>query len=141
MKRRAIIRANNLFSGQFSVIIADIGVSVEQRTMAALDAVGLAFRRNQNTLALSCSETQRPGLVRAMAIGPDMLFLEKPTVSIDEKSSRIVEELILALKKDARMMIVMTTHDREQADRLADRVVLMREGTILSRASVLEEPI
>ena len=105
---------------------------VEQRTMTALEAVGLATRRNQNALTLSSGETQRLGLARAMAIGPDMLFLDEPTASIDEKNSSIVEEIILALKKDASTTIVMTTHGREQADRLADRVVLMRDGTILS---------
>ena len=105
---------------------------VEQQTMTVLEAVGLASHRHQNALTLSSGETQRLGLARAMAIGPDMLFLDEPTASIDEINSRIVEEIILALKKDASTTIVMTTHDREQADRLADRVILMRDGTILS---------
>lgn len=65
-----------------------------------------------------------------MAVEPEILFLDEPTASIDEKNSGIVEEIILAMKRTRRTTVIISTHDREQAGRLADTVVMMRNGRI-----------
>lgn len=98
---------------------------------AALDAVGLMQKKKQNALTLSSGETQRLGLARAIAIEPEILFLDEPTASIDEENTNIVEGIILSLKKAGRTTVIMATHDRDQAERLADRVALMRNGRIV----------
>jgi tungstate transport system ATP-binding protein len=95
--------------------------------------VGLLHKAQQNALTLSSGETQRLGIARAMAIEPELLFLDEPTASIDEENTSIVEEIILALKRAGKTTVIMTTHDREQAERLADRVVLMRSGMIIEK--------
>lgn len=107
--------------------------SIVKYVDAALDAVGLFQKAQQNALTLSSGETQRLGIARAMAIEPKLLFLDEPTASIDEENTNIVEGIILALKREGKTTVIMTTHDRDQAERLADRVVLMRNGKIVSR--------
>lgn len=103
---------------------------IAQQAQEALDAVGLAPKSKQNALTLSSGETQRLGIARAMAIRPEILFLDEPTASIDEENTRIVEDIIKRLKRSGRTTIIMTTHDRDQALRLADSVVSMRSGKI-----------
>jgi tungstate transport system ATP-binding protein len=104
-----------------------------RRAGAALDAVGLTHKMNQNALTLSSGETQRLGLARAMALEPEILFLDEPTASIDEDNTKIVEDIILTMKKGGRTTVIMSTHDREQAARLADTVVMMHEGRIVQQ--------
>jgi len=106
------------------------GKVIEQKAAMALDAVGLTHKKNQHALTLSSGESQRLGLARAMAIEPEILFLDEPTASIDEKNTRIVEDIILGLRKSGRTTIIMSTHDKEQAARLADRVVRIHDGRI-----------
>jgi len=109
------------------------GNLLKQEVDRALDVVGLAHKSGQNALTLSSGETQRLGLARALAIGPEILFLDEPTASVDEENTAIIETIIQGLKKDGRTMVIMTTHDTDQAERLADTLLLMREGRITER--------
>ncbi len=106
---------------------------LDERVREALDAVGLNHKMNQNALTLSSGETQRLGIARAMAIKPEILFLDEPTASIDEENTRLIEDIIKKLKRSGTTTVIMTTHDREQAMRLADSMVSMRSGKILGR--------
>jgi tungstate transport system ATP-binding protein len=98
---------------------------------AVLDTVGLRQKQQQNALTLSSGETQRLGIARAMVLEPDMLFLDEPTASTDEENTAIVEGIITALKRAGKTTVVMSTHDRDQAERLAERIVLMKNGKII----------
>ena len=104
---------------------------------AVLDAVGLAHKRQQDALTLSSGETQRLGIARAMVLEPELLFLDEPTASIDEDNTKIVEEIILSLKRGGKTTIIMSTHDREQAEQIADRVVMMQGGRIINSPDVV----
>lgn len=104
---------------------------IEHKVDAALAAVGLTHKKHHKALTLSSGETQRLGIARAMAIDPEILFLDEPTASIDEENTGMVEEIILSLKKAGKTTMVITTHDREQAERLADTIIMMQNGRIL----------
>ena len=114
------------------------GRETERRVHRALEAVGLVPKQRQNALTLSSGETQRLGLARALVIEPELLFLDEPTASIDEENRSIVEEIILRLKGEGRTTVVITTHDREQAERLAGRVILMHAGGIVGEKPKIE---
>ena len=103
---------------------------VEERVMRTIAFVGLEKRRDQNALTLSSGETQRLGIARALVLEPEVLFLDEPTASVDQENTEIIESIIGAMKKDSRTTVIMTTHDREQAERLADRLLVMRHGRI-----------
>jgi len=106
------------------------GKEAADRVDKVLEFVGLGHKKDQNALTLSSGETQRAGLARALVIDPDILFLDEPTASVDEKSTGALEDIILRLKQDRSRTIVMTTHDRSQAARLADIMMLMKDGKI-----------
>jgi tungstate transport system ATP-binding protein len=103
---------------------------IDKKVNTALDFVGLEHKKNQRALTLSSGETQRLGIARALAIEPEILFLDEPTASVDEENTGIIESIIGTMKASGRSTVIMTTHDREQAERLGDVLLMMKEGTI-----------
>ncbi len=101
-----------------------------RRVHEVLSFVGLDKRKKQNALTLSSGETQRLGIARALVTEPEILFLDEPTASVDQKNTVIIEDIILEMRKDAKTIVVITTHDRAQAERLADRLLVMNDGMI-----------
>jgi tungstate transport system ATP-binding protein len=106
--------------------------SIKAKVSDALDYVGMAHKRDQNALTLSSGETQRLGLARALVVEPEVLFLDEPTASIDPQNTRLIEEIILKLKQEARALVIMATHDMEQVKRITDRVLKIDQGRIVS---------
>ena len=78
---------------------------------------------------LSGGEQQRLALARALAVEPEILFLDEPTASLDPSAKREVEQLIDDFGQ-AGMALVMSTHNLGQAKRLASRVVYLEDGEI-----------
>jgi tungstate transport system ATP-binding protein len=105
---------------------------IEQKVARVLAFVGLEHKKNQHALTLSSGETQRLGIARALIIEPEILFLDEPTASVDQENTEIIESIIQAMKKEGRTTVIMTTHDRDQAERLADRLLTLRDGKLLS---------
>lgn len=105
-------------------------LTINDTVQKALAFVGLEHKAKQNARTLSSGETQRLGIARALAIGPVILFLDEPTASVDEENTAIIEAIIANLKKDGRTMVIMTTHDRDQAERLADRLLIIERGSL-----------
>jgi tungstate transport system ATP-binding protein len=102
---------------------------MERKAQEALEFVGLSHKARQNALTLSSGEAQRLGIARALAIEPEVLFLDEPTASVDSKNVSVIEDIVLRLRGDRRI-IVMTTHDERQAGRLGDRALTIDEGTL-----------
>jgi tungstate transport system ATP-binding protein len=105
---------------------------VRERVNRYLESFGLLDKINQNALTLSSGETQRLGIARAMITEPDILFLDEPTASVDAKNCMIIEEIILDMKEKGFPTVIMTTHDVGQAERLADILLRMEDGRIIS---------
>ena len=103
-----------------------------RRAAEALAFVGMEQKRKQNALTLSSGETQRMGIARALAIGPEILFLDEPTASVDEENTALIESIIRSLRDAGRAMVIMTTHDRDQAERLADTIQVLDHGRLTS---------
>jgi phosphate transport system ATP-binding protein len=85
-------------------------------------------RLNHSALALSGGQQQRLCIARALTLEPQVLLLDEPTSSLDEKAGRIIEELLLHLKE--RLTILAVSHYLEQVGRIADHVVRISEGTM-----------
>jgi tungstate transport system ATP-binding protein len=78
---------------------------------------------------LSGGEQQRLALARALAVEPEILFLDEPTASLDPASTLAVEELVGRAHADGTK-IVLVTHDLGQARRLAEEVVFLHHGRV-----------
>jgi tungstate transport system ATP-binding protein len=101
-----------------------------ERVIRMLRFIGLEHKRNQNALSLSSGEAQRLGIGRALVIEPDLLLLDEPTASIDNKNRELIEAMILQMKEAGRTTTIMTTHDSSQADRLSSRLIMMKNGKL-----------
>ncbi|MCT4627226.1 phosphate ABC transporter ATP-binding protein [Halodesulfovibrio sp.] len=97
-----------------------------------LDEVGLLEEVKDRLPAaattLSGGQQQRLCLARALALEPEILLLDEPTASVDHKSSKLIEELLLRLAPTLPMLVV--SHSLAQTRSLADRVFLVRQGGI-----------
>ena len=103
---------------------------IAKKVHNALTFVGLERKKDQRALTLSSGETQRLGIARALVTEPEILFLDEPTASVDQENTAIIESIIKTMKNGGRTTVIMTTHDRDQAERLADVLLLMKDGII-----------
>ena len=94
----------------------------------------LGPRMNTPARQLSGGESQKLALIGALASQPDLLFLDEPTAHLDFESIRFIEAQIIAARKSGTS-IVMTSHNRTQAERLAENVIFMENGKIVEVAS------
>lgn len=101
---------------------------IESRVNKTLAFVGLEQKKSQHAKTLSSGETQRLGIARALVLDPEILFLDEPTASIDEENTGIIESIIRNMKREARATVILTTHDNAQAERVADRLLVLDHG-------------
>ena len=99
-----------------------------------LQKTGLGRHASTQALALSFGEQQRLALARALALDPEILFLDEPTASLDPASAHLVEGLIDQAVTSGKK-IVMSSHDLGQAKRLADEIIFIHRGRIKERAA------
>jgi putative ABC transport system ATP-binding protein len=86
--------------------------------------------RDRDAQRLSVGEQQRLMLARALALEPEALLLDEPTSALDERSRAQVEATLTHLRDDLGVSLVVVTHDRLQAERLADRFVELEAGRV-----------
>ena len=97
----------------------------------ALAAAGLTSVANRKYGELSGGQRQRVQFALAICGNPDLLFLDEPTVGLDVESRRGFWQEVRRLAARGRS-IVLTTHYLEEADALADRVVMMNKGVVVA---------
>jgi ABC-2 type transport system ATP-binding protein len=101
---------------------------------ALLDLVGLTDVRRTPWRRLSGGEQQRLALALALVGKPSVLFLDEPTAGVDPEG-RIVVRDIIAAQRDGGICVILTTHELAEAERLADRVVIIDHGRKLAEGS------
>ncbi|MFJ3310082.1 ABC transporter ATP-binding protein [Streptomyces sp. NPDC086549] len=96
-----------------------------------LELVGLQEQADQELGRLSGGQRRRVDVALGIIGRPELLFLDEPTTGFDPQARRTFHELILSLK-DAGMTILLTTHDLEEAERLADRTAILIRGRLVA---------
>lgn len=104
-----------------------------KRIPEALQAVRLSGFEKRRAKKLSGGEQQRIALARAFLLDPNVLFLDEPTANLDPNSATIIEKAIIG-KKSSQRIIVMATHNLNQARRMADEIVHIHDGEIVEVA-------
>ena len=102
--------------------------------MGLLEQVGLAQRSTAFPRELSGGQQQRIAIARALAMQPRLLLLDEPTSALDPELVRGVVEIIEKLRLQNLTMIVVT-HEMSFTQKIADKVVLMEDGTIVDQGS------
>jgi phospholipid/cholesterol/gamma-HCH transport system ATP-binding protein len=87
---------------------------------------------------LSGGMRKRAALARAMALDPELLFLDEPTAGLDPLSAAGIDELVRSLRDALGLTIIMSTHDLDLLWRAADRVAVLGEGRILGIGTMSE---
>ncbi|MGI0079313.1 MAG: AAA family ATPase, partial [Nitrososphaerales archaeon] len=86
---------------------------------------------------LSGGQKQKVGLALSLVNDPELLFLDEPTTGLDPQARRAVWEVIRNLKRQGRT-VLLTTHYLEEAEQLADEIVIVNKGKIIAEGSPLE---
>jgi len=102
----------------------------KQRVRELLASVGMDGEQNKMPPDLSGGMQKRVGLARALALDPDILLFDEPTSGLDPITSMEVIQLIVKLKEERKLTSIVVTHDVHGAKHFADRVVLLKEGSV-----------
>ncbi|MEM6578678.1 MAG: ATP-binding cassette domain-containing protein [Pseudomonadota bacterium] len=98
------------------------------RTERVIDLVGLQGRESAFPNQLSGGQQQRVGIARSLAIEPEVWFLDEPFSALDPLIRRQMQDEFLRIQSTLRKSIVFITHDFLEALRIADRMMIMRDG-------------
>jgi ABC-type cobalamin/Fe3+-siderophores transport system ATPase subunit len=113
------------------------GRSFDART--CLERAGLDPEfESRDSVKLSVGEQQRVMLARALALDPRVLLLDEPTSALDERARDAVEATLKRLHSRTAISTVLVTHDMDQARRLANYVVRLESGRVVSEGPVAE---
>lgn len=106
------------------------GPAVRAAAERALAEVGLADKARAWPATLSGGEAQRAALARALVREPQLLLLDEPFAALDALTRLQTQDLVAELCARHRPAVLLVTHDVDEAVRLADRVLILREGRI-----------
>ncbi|WP_169580573.1 MULTISPECIES: ABC transporter ATP-binding protein [Microbacterium] len=105
-----------------------------KRTMAALDALGIADKASNRAVDLSGGQKQRVVIARALVGEPSVIFADEPTGNLDTATGAQVEDILFGLQRDRGITLVVVTHDSELAGR-CERSVTIADGEIVADAA------
>lgn len=101
-----------------------------ERALEVVKLVGLEGREDYFPRELSGGQQQRVGIARSLAIEPDIWFLDEPFSALDPLIRKEMQDEFLRLQQLLQKTIVFITHDFDEALRLADRIAIMKGGTV-----------
>ena len=111
--------------------------TLARRAMDVLAMVGLADRARDKPATFSGGMKRRLNIACALMHDPDVLLLDEPTAGVDPQSRNAIFDNLEALKR-AGKALVYTTHYMEEAERLADRIVIIDHGRVVASGTLAE---
>ncbi len=117
----------------------------ERRVDELLDLVGLDPKKFKDRYPseLSGGQQQRVGVIRAMAADPPIILMDEPFSALDPITREQLQDEFVRLQKAIKKTIVFVTHDMDEALKIADRICLMKDGSIVQidkPAQLLQNP-
>ena len=104
---------------------ADVG---KNRIDEMLDFVGLASRANSKVRTFSHGMKQRLGIAQALLHDPDLIILDEPTTGLDPQGIIEVRNLILQLKNERQKTILLSSHNLNEIEMIASRMIIIASG-------------
>lgn len=87
---------------------------------------------------LSGGQQQRIGVIRALAAEPDTILMDEPFSALDPISRESLQEELIRINKEIHKTVIFVTHDMDEAIRIADEIILMKDGVIVQQGSPYE---
>jgi ABC-2 type transport system ATP-binding protein len=103
-----------------------------------LGAVGLTEHAHKRLRELSGGQRRRLDVAVGIVGRPELLFLDEPTAGFDPEARREFHDLVHRLADQEEATILLTTHDLDEAEKLADRIMILANGTIIANGSADE---
>lgn len=113
-----------------NVTLGQRGRARREAAQTALDEVGLHDHADAWPATLSGGEAQRVALARALVREPQLLLLDEPFAALDALTRLRMQDLVGDLCRRHRPAVLLVTHDVDEAIRLADRVLVLRDGRL-----------
>ena len=107
------------------------GAALDRAIAAAVDLVGLGDRVRDRVKTFSGGMKRRLNLAAGLLHDPDILLLDEPTVGVDPQSRNAIFDNLETLKRRGKALLY-TTHYMEEAERLADRIVVIDHGRVIA---------
>jgi glycine betaine/proline transport system ATP-binding protein len=117
------------------------GVDKKERRAKAqelVDLVGLTGNENAYPDQLSGGMQQRVGLARALAVDPSVLLFDEPFSALDPLIRRDMQSEVIRLHHEVGKTMVFITHDLQEALKLGDRILIMRDGALVQMGTPAE---
>jgi len=114
-----------------------------ERAMKALEQVGLKGWEDSYPDQLSGGMQQRVGLARALALDPDIMLMDEAFSALDPLIRRDMQDELIKLQEKMHKTIIFISHDLDEALKLGDRIILMKDGRIVQEGtaeSILSNP-
>ncbi|MDP4690047.1 MAG: glycine betaine/L-proline ABC transporter ATP-binding protein [Candidatus Nanopelagicales bacterium] len=108
------------------------------RAEEVIQLVGLSGYANAYPEQLSGGMQQRVGLARALAVDPDVMFLDEPFSALDPLIRRDMQSEVIRLHRELGKTMVFITHDLAEAMKLGDRIAIMRDGAIVQMGTAMD---
>jgi len=115
------------------------GVGKHQRERTAiefLELAGLAYAAERYPNELSGGMQQRVGVARALANHPDILLMDEPFASVDAQTRMTLQDELARIWQQRRTTVLLITHDVSEAVFLADRVVVLSQGSLFAEMRI-----
>ena len=102
-----------------------------EKTARVIELVGLQGREKSFPRQLSGGQQQRVGIARSLAVEPELWYLDEPFSALDPLIRRQMQDEFLRIQSTLKKSIVFITHDFLEALRIADRMMIMRDGMVV----------
>lgn len=102
-----------------------------------LELVGLGTKRGTAWRRLSGGERQRLSLALALVGNPEVAFLDEPTAGVDVAGRQVIRQIVRDLRDDG-VCVMLATHDLDEAEKLADRVLIIDHGRLVAEGTPAE---
>ncbi len=113
-------------------------VEIKKRVIESLALVGLNGVEDKMSHELSYGMKKRVSLARTVALRPKILLFDEPTTGLDPISTNRVNQLILDLSKNLGTTSLVVSHDMDSALKVADHIVVLEKGNLLTQGSPAE---
>jgi nitrate/nitrite transport system ATP-binding protein len=114
---------------------------LKERTLAALNLVGLAHAKDKRPGEISGGMKQRVGIARALAMQPKMLLMDEPFGALDALTRAKLQDELMKIVAATGATVMMVTHDVDEAALLSDRIVMLTNGPAATIGEVLTVPL